>query len=35
METIIASFIMFSFVTVVTVDAARKRREYLRKQNHT
>jgi hypothetical protein len=33
METIIASLLMFSFVTVVSVDATRKRREYLRKQN--
>jgi hypothetical protein len=32
METLIAS-LLISFVTVVTVDATRKRREYLRKQN--
>jgi len=34
METIIASFFLFSFVTVVNVDATRKRREYLQKQNN-
>jgi hypothetical protein len=33
METIIASILLLSFATVVSVDAARKRREYLRKQN--
>jgi len=32
METIIASLLMVSFVTVVTVDASRKRRDYLQKQ---
>lgn len=34
METIIASVLFICLVTVFSVDASRKRREYLRKQNH-
>jgi hypothetical protein len=31
-ETLIASLLTFAFVTIVSVDGVRKRREYLQKQ---